>query len=258
MGLNDLMKEIKQDPTTFLGEEPVESKVLNQVLALVEDKISEVKNQAVKCLGVLIRIVKESQMETVVNRLIDFSGGKDDELRDVAALALKTITSELPSDAKIAPSACAKLTPKLLTRVSDTATPPEALVEALSILSILVSRFPTHVAAATKDLHPLPVISTLLSHARPVVRKRAIITLSQFAQISQSSSFDELVNTQITPFLVPSTPIERYRNTAHFVAALVRQSPVQTAPYLDKLVPDIVAAVQKDDEELREGCLQVN
>lgn len=48
MGLNDLMSEIKQDPTCFLGDESVETKVLKQVLSLVEDKISEVKNQAVK------------------------------------------------------------------------------------------------------------------------------------------------------------------------------------------------------------------
>jgi hypothetical protein len=48
MGLNDLMTEIKQDQTCFVGDEAVENKVLMQVLALVEDKISEVKNQAVK------------------------------------------------------------------------------------------------------------------------------------------------------------------------------------------------------------------
>jgi cullin-associated NEDD8-dissociated protein 1 len=48
MGLNDLMNEIKQDQSCFLGDEAVENKVLNQVLSLVEDKISEVKNQAVK------------------------------------------------------------------------------------------------------------------------------------------------------------------------------------------------------------------
>lgn len=48
MGLNDLMTEIKQDPTSFLGDEGVENKVLKQVLQLVQDKISEVKNQAVK------------------------------------------------------------------------------------------------------------------------------------------------------------------------------------------------------------------
>ena len=48
MGLSDLMKEIKLDPQAFLGDESVELKVLGQVLQLVEDKISEVKNQAVK------------------------------------------------------------------------------------------------------------------------------------------------------------------------------------------------------------------
>lgn len=48
MGLNDLMNEIKQDQASFVGDEPTENKVLKQVLALVEDKISEVKNQAVK------------------------------------------------------------------------------------------------------------------------------------------------------------------------------------------------------------------
>lgn len=48
MGLNDLLLEIKQDPNSFLGDEAMENKVLKQVLTLVEDKISEVKNQAVK------------------------------------------------------------------------------------------------------------------------------------------------------------------------------------------------------------------
>ena len=48
MGLNDLLNEIKADPSSFLGDETTETKVLKQVLSLVEDKISEVKNQAVK------------------------------------------------------------------------------------------------------------------------------------------------------------------------------------------------------------------
>ena len=48
MGLSDLMKEISQDTQSFYGDEASEIKVLNQVLKLVEDKISEVKNQAVK------------------------------------------------------------------------------------------------------------------------------------------------------------------------------------------------------------------
>jgi hypothetical protein len=56
MGLSDLMKEIKLDPQSFLGDESVEIKVLGQVLQLVEDKISEVKNQAVKWCGMSLSI----------------------------------------------------------------------------------------------------------------------------------------------------------------------------------------------------------
>ena len=48
MGLTDLMSEIKQDSGNFYGDESMEYKVLQHVLKLVEDKISEVKNQAVK------------------------------------------------------------------------------------------------------------------------------------------------------------------------------------------------------------------
>lgn len=48
MGLNDLLLEIKQDQNSYIGDESIENKVLRQVLTLVEDKISEVKNQAVK------------------------------------------------------------------------------------------------------------------------------------------------------------------------------------------------------------------
>ena len=105
MGLNDLMNEIKQDPNNFIGDESIENKVLRQVLKLVEDKISEVKNQAVKwyvgahkwhfalctqqypcSLGQLIKIMRESQMEFVVDSLIHFLVGKDEELRDISGL----------------------------------------------------------------------------------------------------------------------------------------------------------------------------
>ena len=98
------MNEIKQDPNNFLGDEATENKVLRQVMTLVEDKISEVKNQAVKwyvppdisdlcflclstfSLGQLIKIIRESQMDFVVDKLIDFSSNKDEELRDISSL----------------------------------------------------------------------------------------------------------------------------------------------------------------------------
>lgn len=40
-------------------------------------------------LGQLIKIIRESQMETVVDKLIEFSAGKDEELRDIAGLGAR-------------------------------------------------------------------------------------------------------------------------------------------------------------------------
>ncbi|KAF9527112.1 armadillo-type protein [Crepidotus variabilis] len=256
MGLNDLMAEIRQDPSSFQGDESVELKVLNMVLTLVEDKISEVKNQAVKCLGVLIKILRQIHMELVVDKLIEFSGGKDEELRDISALALKTITAELPPDGKIAASACAKLTPKLLGQIQNPATPPEALVETLAILSILISRFPVAIASTTHDPPPLAVLAPLLSHTRPVVRKRAIVTLSQFIPISPPTLFSDLFQANVLPNLSPSAGLEKQRTTVQLIAAVVRHSPSQIAPVLSQIVPGILQAVEKDDDELREGSLQ--
>ncbi|KAK7039295.1 Cullin-associated nedd8-dissociated protein 1 [Favolaschia claudopus] len=200
MGLNDLMNEIKQDQTCFVGDEAVENKVLMQVLALVEDKISEVKNQAVKCLGQLIKIIRQPQMETVVDKLIDFSGGQDEEL------PLKTITAELPRDGKIAATACSKLTPKLLGQISNPTTPPEALVETLAILTILISRFPA--------ISPAPLCYL----------------------------FTDLLATHVFPFLAPNANLEKQRTTVHLIAAVARTAPTQIAPVLAEIVPGVLKA----------------
>ena len=66
MGLNDLMSEIRQDPTSFTGDEGIENKVLNQVLTLVEDKISEVKNQAVKWYALDVAFVVIRLLDAIV------------------------------------------------------------------------------------------------------------------------------------------------------------------------------------------------
>lgn len=51
--------------------------------------------------------------------------------------------------------------------------------------------------------------------------------------------------------------IDKQRMTVHLIAAVVRQSAGQIAGVLGDIVPGILKAVQRDDDELREGCLQV-
>ncbi|KZT24708.1 TIP120-domain-containing protein [Neolentinus lepideus HHB14362 ss-1] len=256
MGLNDLMTEIKQDPSCLLGDEAVENKVIKQVLQLVQDKISEVKNQAVKCLGQLIKIIRENQMDFVIDQLIEFSSGKDDELRDISGLALKTITSELPPSGQVAGKACAKLAPKLLQQLSNASTPPETLMETLSILSILITRFPGHLSSPTLTPQPLTVIPPLLSHPRIAVRKRAILTIAQYAPVSPNELFGSLLSRDILPCLVSGANFDKQTTTVQLVAAIIRHSPTQISPSLGEIVPGILEAVRRDDDELRESCLQ--
>ncbi|EJD55111.1 TIP120-domain-containing protein [Auricularia subglabra TFB-10046 SS5] len=256
MALNDLMTEIRQDPSSYLGDEQTEMKVLNQVMALVEDKISEVKNQAVKCLGQLIKIVRENQMEVVVDKLIDFSTSKDEELRDIAGLALKTITSELPVDGKLAHKACFKLTPKLLNQLANSNTPPETLIETLAILSILITRFPAFVSSPEIQPQPLTVLTPLLSHQRPAVRKRAIVTLSQFLPHAPENIFPGLVRSVIIPALAPSASLDSQRTIVQLIGAAGRYSPQKIATVLQDVVPGVLNACNRDDDELRESALQ--
>ena len=90
-----------------------------------------------------------------------------------------------------------------------------------------------------------------------MVRKRAIVTLSQFIPISEPSLFNDLVFAHVIPYLVPAASIEKQRTTVHLIAAVARHSPIQLAPILDQIIPAILKAVQRDDDELREGALQV-
>jgi hypothetical protein len=88
--------------------------------------------------------------------------------------------------------ACAKVGPRLLKQLhtvrfilpvsphspnmsSQSSTPPEAILEGLTILSTLNARVPDEVA----KLEPQPVVvfTQLLKHNRVAVRKRAIFTI---------------------------------------------------------------------------------
>lgn len=89
-------------------------------------------------LGQLIKVIRENNLSIVVDKLIEFSSGKEEELRDVAGLgvqsatqprrltllnfcrsAFKTVVSELPSDGKLAGAVSQKMVPKLFAQLQN-------------------------------------------------------------------------------------------------------------------------------------------
>ena len=136
--------------------------------------------------------------------------------------------------------------------------PPDTLLETLSILSILVTHFPTYISSLSLSPPPIQTITPLLTHARPAVRKRAIVTLSHFVPLSAPELSVQLLSAVVNPNLQLSAPIEKQRTTVNLVAAIARTSPQRLASGLGAIVPGILRVVDQDDEELREGALQVN
>jgi cullin-associated NEDD8-dissociated protein 1 len=130
-------------------------------------------------------------------------------------------------------------------------------LETLSILCILVTHFPTYVSSLALSPPPIQTMTPLLTHARPAVRKRAIATLSQFVPLSSPDLSAQLLSTVINPNLERSAPLEKQRTTVNLVAAIARTSPQRLASGLGAIIPGILRVVDLDDEELREGALQV-
>lgn len=109
MALNDLISDCTRSGDSFQGDEPTEKQTVDLVLELVNDKNTEVKNQAVKAcaslsltgshlllpriltpcrhsLGVLVKKVGDPRMTTIVDRLVVYAGSGDDQQRDLAGL----------------------------------------------------------------------------------------------------------------------------------------------------------------------------
>ncbi|KAF8761649.1 TATA-binding protein interacting (TIP20) [Rhizoctonia solani] len=140
MALNDLANDLSKNQ---LGnqDEQSEAKLTRQVVSLLAIRIVKSRirlSSGESHLGQLIKVVRPAQMDSTIDQLIEYSGGKDDELRDIAGLgtsplsahltamnnlqiALKTVTAELPLEGTVAPRTIQKLVPKLLQQLGSRA-----------------------------------------------------------------------------------------------------------------------------------------
>jgi len=64
-------------------------------------------------------MVKEKQLQVILDKLVEYISSKEEELRDIASLGLKTVMAEIPVDSTLAARAGNNLTPKLLNQIAD-------------------------------------------------------------------------------------------------------------------------------------------
>ncbi|CAO1614254.1 unnamed protein product [Sympodiomycopsis kandeliae] len=254
MALNDLMTDARRELFAQLDPEQ-ESTLVKQVLELLKDANGEVKNMAVRCLGELVRQIREKEISSIISQLVTFVASKEEELRDIASLGLKTVIGAVPPQSNLARYASTNLGPKLLTQVSDPSSSQELIIDSLDILAEIFERF----SAYTLDNAQLQKIGTetlvsMLSHSRPAVRKRAMSALSILASHSASETFTQL-SAKISSAL-SSSNTELLKINIQLVGALARSCPRRLGRRLPDFVPRLVDAFKQDDDELREHCFQ--
>lgn len=148
------------------------------------------------------------------------------------------------------------LWPTIVLMYSQVDLPPETLIETLSILGVLITNFPGYVSQLPLQPPPIRVLTPLLTHPRPAVRKRAIASLALFVPTSALDVFSGLLTSDVMPNLAPSANIDKQMTTIQLVAAIARSSPQRFAPSLPAVAPGLLKAVQRDDDDLRDATLQ--
>ena len=89
------------------------------------------------------------------------------------------------------------------------------------------------------------------------MRKRAIATIAQILPLTQKSLVDQLFQNVVIPGVSSSSPLDVQRTSISLVAGIARHASNTLLSSLSSIVPDILKATAKEDEELREVSLQV-
>ncbi|XP_037960682.1 cullin-associated NEDD8-dissociated protein 1 [Teleopsis dalmanni] len=250
MATNDLMTELQKDSIKLDDES--EKKVVRMVLKLLEDKNGEVQNLAVKCLGPLVNKVKENQVEMIVDSLCANMISSTEQLRDISSIGLKTVISELPQTSNsLAPNVCQRITGKLSNAIEKEDV--SVKLEALDILSDLLSRFGDFLVPFHNTI--LRALLPQLGSSRQAVRKRTIVALSHLLTLAQNSAYNEVIEHILEGLEKPKNSVT-LRTYIQCLASICRQAGHRLCNYIDRAMLLLKEYSQREDDELREYCLQ--
>ncbi|MCO5584991.1 hypothetical protein L7F22_038923 [Adiantum nelumboides] len=258
MALSDLIAEANRGMLTSV-ENRVQMTLLRKVLDLVRDQNGEVKNMSVKCLGTLVQTSSDEEIRLIIDSLVEYISSKEDELRDIASLGLKTVMSQIPVEGDQAIMAADKLVPRLLSQISDPSASQELLIDSLDVLADYFSRFPHAISNdAPLQRNAIKVILGALSNNRATVRKRAIQAISALAPFAISEVFTKL--SESIALALSSNKEESIKINVQLLGLLAKTSSRRLGRRLPEFMPRIMTILTseqaQEDDELREICLQ--
>jgi len=259
MATNDLCTELGKDVKI---DEVMEKRICAAVLNQLDDQSNDVQSVAVKCLGILLKKVHQSQVAEICNKLSSLLVNGKSELRDIYSIGLKTLIADVPED--MGKLVAETLTEKLLDGIANSNN-DDTKRECLDNMTDLLRRF-GHLVVQSHD-HIMKALVKQLEHDRPVIRKRAAMCIGSLAVVSS----DVLLNTLVEKILQLIEDAEKSngnsltdtRTLIQTIGTISRTVGHRLGRHLDRLVPLFLRFVgEPNDEsmqtdainELRENC----
>jgi hypothetical protein len=259
MATQDLITELKQSKL----EDSTERKVVAAVVKLLQDTNGEVQNIAIKSyhpynyrLPSLLASVRPQNASTLMTEIAALLNKKADTLKDVAAMALKSLISAATPNSASATALVSLLAPKFLPSLSG----PNIHLEIVDLLSQLFTISDVYWADVNTSLalqkSSLTVLMPLLDHSRAVVRKRAIVAIGNLAVIAFSDIKVTLVNALLKALKEQESQNDHQKiiTLVSVISTLCRQN-IKLDQFMDTVCKATIQFIKLDDDDLKETCI---
>lgn len=202
-------------------------------------------------LGPLVNKVKEPQVEIIVDTLCSNMVSNNEQLRDISSIGLKTVISELPQNTtSLVPNVCQRITGKLSNAIKMDDVSVQ--LEALEILADLLSRFGDLLIPFHEVI--LQALVPQLASQRQAVRKRTITALSYLMTTCSNEAYNEVILHLLSGLEKPQNQ-GSVRTYIQCLASICRQAGHRLC-HIDRVMQFLITYSQREDDELREFCLQ--
>ncbi|KAK9450583.1 armadillo-type protein [Limtongia smithiae] len=246
MSLSDLYK-ILDNKAAVISHEPNSqtNRIVNCILRSLADNNAEVQNLAVKCLSPLVRRTNENQLSAIIVQLSKTDSEIDDSL---ASTALRTVITSVPVSGSTGRLFITRLLPILLPQLRTSTDKIDVLVD---LIHVFGSSFTQEQVHETQN-----ALIGVLASGKGLVRKRAVGALGALSNHLQQKLWIAMMEYLQTSFADNKASTDKLRILVSVTGTLCSAEQVRIGPFLSKLVPPVITALEVDDDDLREAVLK--
>jgi cullin-associated NEDD8-dissociated protein 1 len=202
MATQDMITELEAGVTL---DPLLERRVCESVLNQLDDLNADVQSVAIKCIGVLTKVVQEGQICEIVEGLAHHllsNNIKQKNLTDIYSIGLSCVVKGVPQ--QMGSLLAKRLAPRLLDGIStDRSESQEIRSECLEVFKQLLTRF----GAECIDFHEntMGVLLTQIGNDKSVIQKRAVAALGVLAPYLIDHLLTRLATTLLQRIESPSS-----------------------------------------------------